>query len=98
MKKILLALSLCAAFLVSAPALACSKPDAKPAIPDVETVVTAQMVKANNEVKAYVKAVEEYLGCAKLPRSQERKELDDLKAFAEEFNVVVRAYKARSSG
>lgn len=98
MKKILLALSLCSVFLISTHALACSKPDSKPAIPDVETVVTAQMVKANNEVKAYVKAVEEYLGCAKLPRSQERQEVDDLKAFAEEFNVVVRAFKAKSGG
>lgn len=96
MKKILLTLSLCSAFLIPVQVFACSKPDVKPAIPDAETVVTAQMVKANNDVKAYVKAVEDYLACAKLPRSQERKEVDDLKAFAEEFNVVVRAFKARS--
>lgn len=98
MKKIFLGISLCFTLLTAAQVYACSKPDAKPEIPDVETVVTAQMVKANNEVKAYVKAMEEYLGCAKLPRSQEKKELDELKSFAEEFNVVVRAFKARSGG
>lgn len=98
MKKTLLTLSLCSALLISAQSMACSKPSEKPEIPDVDTVVTAQMIKANNDVKAYVKAVEDYLACAKLPRSQERQEVDDLKKFAEEFNVVVRAFKAKSGG
>lgn len=95
MKKTLLAMSFCS-LLISVPSFACSKPDVKPEIPDADTVVTAQMVKANNEVKAYVKAVEEYIACAKLPRSQEKQEIDDLKKFAEDFNVVVRAFKAKS--
>jgi hypothetical protein len=97
MNKTLLSMTVCCALLVSIPALACTKPDAKPAIPDAATVVTAQMVKANNDVKAYVKAVEEYLGCARLPRSQEKQELDELKQFAEDFNVVVRTFKSRSN-
>lgn len=95
--KTLLALSFCSALVVSAPSFACDKPAAKPAIPDAETVVTAQMVKANNEVKAYVQAVQDYLGCARLSRSKEQQELDELKQFADDFNVVVRAFKARSN-
>ncbi len=98
MKKTLLLISVCYASLFALPALACDKPAAKPEIPDAETVVTAQMVKANNEVKAYVKAYEDYLSCAKLSRGEEKQELDGLKQFAEDFNVVVRAFKARSNG
>lgn len=98
MKNTLLLLSLCASAVLSNAAVACSKPDTKPEIPDAATVVTAQMVKANNEVKAYVKAVEDYLGCARLSKSEERREHDDLKKFADDFNVVVRAFKARSAG
>ena len=98
MKPFVFALTFCASSLVSTAVLACSKPAEKPEIPDAATVVTAQMVKANNDVKAYVKAVQDYIGCARLSRAEEKKELDELQKFAEEFNVVVRAYKARSAG
>lgn len=76
-------------------AFACSKPASKPEFPDPKTAVSAQMVKANNEVKAYVKAMQDYLGCAGLSRAAETKELDDLKAYAESFNVIIREYKAK---
>lgn len=95
MKSFVFALAMSA---VSTMAVACEKPAGKPEIPDAATVVTAQMVKANNDVKAYVKAVQDYVGCAGLSRSDEKKELDELQKFAEDFNVVVRAYKARSAG
>lgn len=98
MKSFVIAVTLFASCLVPSFAAACAKPATKPVIPDAATVVTAQMVKANNDVKAYVKEVEAYLGCAGLPRSAEKKELDDLKQFAEDFNQVVRAFKARSAG
>ena len=95
MNKTLLATSLFSALVFSAQSFACSKPAAKPEIPDAATVVTAQMVKANNEVKAYVKAVQDYVACAKLSRSDEKQEIDELQQFAEDFNVVVRAFKAK---
>lgn len=99
MKSFFVAVTFVASCLVSSfAAAACAKPAAKPAIPDAATVVTAQMVKANNDMKAYVKDMEAYLGCAGLPRSDEKKELDDLKQFAEDFNQVVRAFKAKSAG
>ncbi len=98
MKKLILSLSLTVSAGLASQAFACNPPAAKPEIPDAETVVTAQMVKANNDVKAYIKAMEDYLSCAKLPRSEERKALDDLKQYADDFNVVVRAFRARSSG
>jgi len=98
MKKMIFALAIGSACVFSSAAMACSKPDPKPEIPDADTVVTAQMVKANNDMKAYVKGVEDYLKCAKLSRGDEKREMDDLKKFAEDFNAVVRAFKARSAG
>lgn len=99
MKSVFITAAFCASVLASSLATAgCDKPAAKPEIPDAATVVTAQMVKANNDMKAYVKGMETYLGCAGLARSEEKKELDDLKQFAEDFNQVVRAFKAKSAG
>lgn len=99
MKSFVIAATFFASCLATSMAsAACEKPAAKPEIPDAATVVTAQMVKANNDMKAYIKGVETYLGCAGLPRSTEKKELDDLKQFADDFNAVVRAFKARSAG
>ncbi len=98
MKPFVFALAVCMSSLVSTMAVACEKPAAQPEIPDAATVVTAQMVKANNDVKTYVKAMQDYVGCAGLSRSDEKKELDSLQKLAEDFNVVVRAYKARSAG
>lgn len=96
MKKILMALAIGTTCLASGAVMACDKP-AQPEIPDAATVVTAQMVKANNEMKAYVKGVEDYVKCAKLSRSEEKKEMDELKKVADDFNVVVRAFKARAA-
>jgi hypothetical protein len=95
MKKYVIALTLTAA--LSSGAYACSKPATKPDFPDPATAVSAQMVKANNDVKAYVQGVQDYLGCAGLARSEEKKELDDLKKFADDFNQVIRDFKARSA-
>jgi opacity protein-like surface antigen len=98
MKSFVVAATLLASCLASSFAAACTKPAAKPEIPDAATVVTAQMVKANNDMKAYVKDMEAYVACAGLSRSDQKKELDDLKQLAEDFNQVVRAFKARSAG
>lgn len=96
MKKYLVAFALTA--VVSSGAYACNKPASKPEFPDAETAVSAQMVKANNDVKAYVKEMQEYLGCARLSKTAEKNELDELKAYAESFNQVIRAYKAKNGG
>ncbi len=94
MKKYLAVLTL--ASTISSGAYACSKPAVKPEFPDPQTAVSAQMVKANNEVKTYVKEVQDYLGCARLSKSAEKKELDELKAYADSFNEIIRAYKAKN--
>ncbi len=76
----------------------CDQPSSAPELPDGATAVSAQMVKANNDVKAYVKAVQDYLACAHLAPSKEKAILAELKDFAESFNVQVRAYKAKNGG
>lgn len=45
----------------------------------LRAVFTESGCCANNDMKAYIRGVETYLVCAGLPRSDERKELDDLK-------------------
>lgn len=97
MKSLVVAVSFVASCMASSLVMACVKPAAKPVIPEATDVATAQMIKANNDVKVYVQAVEAYLGCAGLARNEEKKELDELKQFAEDFNKVVREFKARSA-
>ena len=97
MKKSLLNFALLAAMALPAASMACSEP-AKPGdFPDPANAVTAQMVKANNEVKAYVKAMEEYLSCSGMSRSEQSKAIKDLEAYAESFNKLIREFKALNS-
>ncbi len=75
---------------------ACEKPS-KPELPDPDTAVTPQMIKAKNDVKAYLSAAESYLKC-NVSTKQHNKMVDDMKAVADAFNTIVRAYKARMAG
>ena len=72
---------------------ACTKPVA-PELPDISTAVTAQMVKAKNEVKAYMTDAEAYLDCVK-DDIEHNAMVDDMQKLAEKFNAMVRTYKAR---
>lgn len=85
------------AVLFSAPVLACDAPGERPAIPDPDTAVTAQMVKSNNEIKAYVRAQEEYLGCADMSSGEKREALEELETYADTFNQAVRQFKLASN-
>lgn len=85
------------ALLFSAPALACEAPGERPEIPDPGTAATAQMVKSNNEIKAFVRAQEEYLGCADMSSGEKRKALEELEAYADAFNQAVREFKLASN-
>lgn len=80
---------------LSGEVFACSEPTKPDKLPDVETIVTAQMVKANNEVKAYVRAMEEYIGCHGMSRREKTIAYEELEAYAESFNKLVRQFKSR---
>jgi hypothetical protein len=74
-------------------ASACDKP-AAPALPDPETSVTAQMVKARNDMNAWVEAVKSYLQCERNSRRHDDA-VTELETHVEAFNQSIRAYKAR---
>lgn len=71
----------------------CEEPQA-PALPDVESAVTAQMVKTQNDVKSYIKAAETFIGCTNNKMVQ-RRVSKEMESVADEFNSLVRAYKER---
>lgn len=65
-----------------------------PAIPDPDTAVTAQMIKAQNDVKAFIHSAEVYIRCEQL--SRRRKIMaDEIQEIADKFNASIRKYKAR---
>lgn len=72
---------------------ACSKPDA-PLLPDAATAVTAQMVKAKNDVQAYLAAATTYLECARNDKAHNRM-VKSMKQVGDAFNTTVRSYKER---
>lgn len=80
----------------SALSFSCTRPT-PPEIPDPATAVTPQMIKAKNDVQAYVDAAEKYLKC-NISTAQHNKMVDEMKAVANKFNQAVRDYKARMAG
>ncbi len=83
--------------LTSAAAYSCGDKPEKPALPDAATAVTPQMIKAKNDVQAYIAAAEAYLKCG-LPTKQHNAMVDEMKAVADDFNQVIRDFKARMAG
>jgi hypothetical protein len=75
-------------------ALCCDKPGEKPAFPDVNTAVAAQMIKAHADVKSYVKSVEDYLACSNLSLVDKERRIEDLKKYADDFNKLIAEFKA----
>jgi hypothetical protein len=74
--------------------LACSKP-AQPELPEVGSAVLAQMVKAQKDVKKYLALSDEYLACEK-DKGQYNIMIDEMKLVGDNYNALVRDYKARS--
>lgn len=93
MRKLLVVLSLTTGLFFVQAASACTRPTA-PEIPDPATAVTPQMIKAKNDVQAYVETAEKYLKC-NISTSQHNNMVDEMKAVADKFNQAVRDYKAR---
>ncbi len=89
-------LFLAATLSLSNYALACEKP-ASPTLPDPGKAVTAQMVKAKNDMKAYIQAADAYLACVESDTSKYNSMVDEMQSAAEGFNNIVRKYKKRMS-
>jgi len=76
-------------------ASACDKPSA-PVLPDPNSAVTPQMVKAKNEVQDYISKAEAYLSCVK-DASAHNAMVDEMKGVADTFNSAIKTFKARMS-
>jgi hypothetical protein len=79
---------------LSSASMACSKPE-KPALPVAEDAVLAQMVKAQKDVKKYIKQSNQFLECVKSNNKHDRM-VSEMKAVGKSFNKIVKVYKARS--
>ncbi|MGH1371602.1 MAG: hypothetical protein ACRBBW_06180 [Cellvibrionaceae bacterium] len=82
------------AITASGQLLACTKP-ASPNLPDPGTAVTAQMIKAKNDMKSYIKAAESYLECVESDTKKYNNMVDEMQSAAEGFNGIVKKYKKR---
>ncbi len=72
---------------------ACDKP-AAPVLPDPNSAVTPQMVKAKNEVQEYITKAEAYLSCVK-DTAAHNAMVDEMKSVADTFNGAIKTFKAR---
>lgn len=82
--------------LVSSLSMACERP-VPPELPDPATAVTPQMVKAKNDVKAFVTAADAYLKC-KISNKEHDAMVDEMHSVADKFNKVVQEFKTRMAG
>lgn len=91
-------ITLTGALLLSVNVMAqCDKPN-PPDLPDPATAVTPQMIKAKNDVNAYIDAAKAYLDCVKGNAARHNAMVDEMEKTAERFNAAVRDYKARMGG
>ena len=72
---------------------ACTKPD-KPTLPDPNTAVVAEMVKAQKAVKKYLAAGDKYLGCVRGDLYHDVM-VKEMKKVGDSFNASIKAFKAR---
>ncbi|BFM07137.1 hypothetical protein [Halioxenophilus aromaticivorans] len=79
--------------MITNAAWSCSRPDA-PVVPDAAQAVTPQMVKAKNDVQAYMKAANDYLGCIRNDRKHNAM-VSEMESIAGKFNNAVRDFKQR---
>lgn len=80
----------------SANSFSCEKPGEKPVLPDINTAVAAQMIKAHADVKNYVKAMQDYLACSKMSVSDKERRLTELKKYADDFNKLINEFKNKN--
>jgi hypothetical protein len=72
---------------------ACDEPS-PPAIPDPNTAVLAEMVKAQKDVKKFISSGDSYLKCQKNDNKY-NKMVDLMKTTGDEFNKAIKAFKAK---
>ena len=93
--KAVLTASVLAAALAPASTLAtCHKPT-PPALPNPDSAVVAQMMKAKHQMRAFMAAANTYLDCVAHDNTQYNAWVDEMTRAADAFNTIVRRYKKR---
>jgi hypothetical protein len=93
MSTIKLLPSLCFASIFSLNVIACEKPQA-PEMPNPQTAVTPQMIKAKRDFQSYLAEAKTYLKCVGDDRSHNAM-VDEMKTKAAAFNHIMGEYKKR---
>ena len=78
----------------SAYAAGCDRPSAPSSFPDGKTAAMEEMVAAKKAVDAFKKGMEEYMTCERMASKIESAQKELVKV-ADDFNVQVRAFKAK---
>lgn len=76
------------------PVLAACKQPTEPTLPNVDTAVLAEMVKAAKDVKQYIADANKYLDCARNDSSHD-KVVERMRTIADSFNELTTTFKAR---
>ena len=80
---------------LSAPALACDRPESPAGLPNGGNASKEDMLAAKKAVDAYKSGMEDYLACEKSPARIEAAQKELVKV-ADNFNAQVRAFKAKT--
>lgn len=75
-------------------AAACKAP-VEPTLPNVDTAVLAEMVKAAKDVKQYLADGNKYLGCVRSDSEHDRT-VERMRLLADNFNELTTTFKARA--
>jgi len=80
-----------------ATAATCELPP-NPEFPDPDTAVLPQMVKAKNDINAYIASIETYLVCAKRSTRKSTIAAERRIKISKQYNSIVRAFRKRQAG
>ncbi len=105
MKKI--ALAFAAVMMMSTPAFAddCDNPLTAPEIPSGESSTKEQMTTVQSQMKAYLAATQEQMGCLEIAMKKDKKAsskyndvVEDMQKLAAKYNKEVRTFKEKNPG
>ncbi|HTU67095.1 MAG TPA: hypothetical protein VMF52_14195 [Steroidobacteraceae bacterium] len=80
---------------LSAPAMACDRPDSPASLPNGGNASKEDMLAAKKAVDAFKASMEDYLACEKSPARIDAAQKELVKV-ADNFNAQVRAFKAKT--
>jgi len=72
----------------------CKSPD-EPTLPNVDSAVLAEMVKASKDVKKYIAEANKYLECTRNDSDHDRV-VAKMRSVADSFNELTTTFKARA--